>query len=397
MAKQSKQTRKKKTQAAKNGFRRGEVITLERLDSLLDVPVSRFDRVVDRLVKEFRAKSVRVEIPDARELAAWQPMDPRVAWTGIYEAQVQRLPRMDRAEEFRMAKRYEFLKARARAALEECGYHNPDELTRRSFEDLPAPTRKPRAAAQRYLQIALEELTALRNLYIERSLYMVLAGAHRYRGLGVDFADLIQEGNASLFQAIEGFDWRRDVRFKTYAQYWIHQAILKVLYNTSRTVRVPIWVQKALHKIRRIRQESQRENGEEPPAEVVAEKLGIPAEKVEELLATKRYATSLDAEIPGEDGASLGQLLPDDRAVPVPDAIQDGDLGERLREVMADLPEREQMILRRRFGLDGHEPETLGSIAEDLGITAERVRQLQKAALARLQKPRKMARLHAFA
>jgi RNA polymerase nonessential primary-like sigma factor len=195
---------------------------------------------------------------------------------------------------------------------------------------------------------------------------------------------------------VEGFDWRRDVRFKTYAQYWIHQAILKALYNSSRTVRVPIWVQKALSKIQRIREEGRRGDGALPSSKEVGAKLGFAEERVEELLKTKRYAVSLDADITGEDGTSLGQLLADARDVPVTDAIEDGDLGDCLDEVMADLPSREHMILIRRYGLHGKQPETLGQIASDLGITAERVRQLQKAALGRLQKPTKKQRLRAY-
>jgi len=375
-----------------------QVLTLTELDVWLDVEVEEFDRAVARLVKEFRAKEVAVEIPLGEALIASNPVDAGVSWARLFRAQVQRLARTGRDEEFLIARRYDFFKARAMAALRELSYPEDQlaDLLRGGRDQLPPPAAKAKPGAADNLERAMTELEALRNHYVEGALYMVYACAHRYRNLGVDFADLVQEGCSSLFQAVEGFDWRRDVRFKTYAQYWIHQAILKALYNSSRTVRVPIWVQKALSKIQRIREQGRGADGEAPSSKEVGDKLGVPGERVDELLKTKRYAVSLDAEMAGEDGASLGQLLPDRRDVPIPEAIADGDLGECLDEVMADLPSREHMILTRRYGLHGRQPETLGQIASDLGITAERVRQLQKAALGRLQKPTKKQRLRAY-
>jgi RNA polymerase sigma factor (sigma-70 family) len=379
-------------------LQRGQVLSLAELDALLDVKVASFDRTVQRLIKEFRAKGISVAIPVGEELIALKPVDSRVSWARLYEAQVQRLASMGRTEEFLMARRYDFFRTRARSILIELGFAEGDvpRLLRGSAQHLPAAPLEPTPEQQAHLDLALGELERLRNHYVEGALYMVLACAHRYRNLGVDFADLIQEGNASLFQAVEGFDWRRDVRFKTYAQYWIHQAILKALYNSSRTVRVPIWVQKTLAKIQRVRERGRQADGALPADADVGEQLGLPASRVEELLKTKRYAVSLDAEVSGEEGASLSQLLPDDRAAAVPEAIEDGNLVECLDEVMADLPSREHLILTRRFGLHGHAPETLGEIAADLGITAERVRQLQNAAIGRLKKPRKTSRLRAY-
>jgi DNA-directed RNA polymerase sigma subunit (sigma70/sigma32) len=235
----------------------------------------------------------------------------------------------------------------------------------------------------------------LRRLYVEGALHIVLSTVNRYRGLGVDTADLTQEGNASLFQAVDGFDWRRDVRFRTYAQFWVHQAVLKMLYNSARTVRVPIWVQKILGKIRRAQDAGRRDGRELTHAEIAA-KVGVPESKVKFVLSTRRFAHSIDAEYGGEDGLTMAQTLADTNAVPVPDAISPGNLRHALEEAMSDLPAREQTILRERFGLDGREPRTLGEIAVDLGITAERVRQLQNAAILRIQRPGKLRHLQAF-
>ena len=380
-------------------LKRKQVLELEQLDSLLDVPVSRFPAVVARLVRTFKSKDLELRVvrPDSADRA--HNPHSRPTWTRLYEAEVGRLPRMDRPDEFRMARRYEFLKARARAALQAAGFPSEelDDLLKRPRSGVPAPPGRASQAQRRYLERCLEDLERLRTLYVEGALYMVLGCAYRYRGLGVDLADLVQEGSASLFQAIDGFDWRRDVRFRTYAQYWIHQAILKVLYNTSRTVRIPIWVQKTLRKIQKLQE---RDGGTEPGRELssaeIGGRLGMPAAKVEELLRTRRRSSSLDAEAPGGDGTSLGQMLADDRSLPVHETAVDGDLRESLDEVLADLPHRERAILCRRFGLESHVPETLSEIAQDLGITAERVRQLQNAALGRLRKPRKLQQLAAF-
>ena len=375
-----------------------QTIGLPELDHLLDVPVKSFERTIRRLVIEFRAKTIGVDIDQPIPGDGGRNSDRRVTWTGLYEAQIHRLQKMDRTEEFLMARRYEFMRARTRAILREVGYTEDQirVLFAGSLRNVPSLKVRPKAAQARYLNRCLNDLEALRNVYVQGALYMVLACAHRYRGLGVDYADLVQEGNASLFQAIEGFDWRRDVRFRTYAQYWIHQAILKMLYNSSRTVRVPIWVQKALKKIQRVREAGQ-ENGVNMTSAAIGEKLGLPAERVEELMSTRRYSVSLDAELPGEEGTSLSQSLADERNEAVYESVDDGNLRERLQDALSDLPAREQLILTRRYGLDGREPETLGQIAVDLGITAERVRQLQKAAIARLQKPAKLTSLRAFA
>lgn len=374
----------------------GQVISLGELDALLDVPTAAFDRRVARLAREFRIKRIRVTVPSGRERLADHQPDAKVSWVRQYQAQVQRLPQMDRAEEFLMARRHEFMKARAKVALREVGYPKAelDQLVRQRFCDLPKLAKPASHEKLAHLRRAMREFEALRNRYVEGALYLVLVCCQRYRNLGVDFVDLVQEGNASLFQAIEGFDWRRDVRFKTYAQYWVHQAILKVLYNASRTVRVPIWVQKALRKIHRVREAERAADGTEASAEVVAERLDMPAQRVEELLRTKRHAVSLDVEV-AEQGSTLGSMIADDRESQVL-SLEEGHLGQRLQEVMADLPDRERLILQRRYGLTGAEPETLGEIAVDLGITAERVRQLQKAALNRLRRPKKIGRLQAY-
>ncbi|MEZ5964382.1 MAG: sigma-70 family RNA polymerase sigma factor [Planctomycetota bacterium] len=392
--------------------RPGSSLALSELDAHLDVPTERFARVCEQLAKAMVTRRIGITVPPA-PFARIDDLDARTSWPSYYDAQVNRLPRLERADEFLMARRYEFMKVRARVALEAVGVDDgavqevlaPPRLLD-SQEILALPQRRRRLplkgkagarVAVGYAVCALRELHDLRNLFVEGALYMVLASVQRYRGLGVDIVDLIQEGNASLFQAIEGFDWRRDVRFRTYAQFWIQQAILKTLYNASRTVRVPIWVQKTLKKIQRLRESTANPDGSPLTSTQVADKLEMPVERVEELLRVRRYAVSIDQERPGMEGRTIAQEIADESLEPVENTVVEDDLSARLGEAMADLPDRERLILSRRYGLDGGAPETLGDIADDLGISAERVRQLQNAALTRLRLPRKLALLKAFA
>jgi RNA polymerase primary sigma factor len=381
------------------------IVPLAQLDAALDVETERFVAVGRKLAKQMAKAQARLDLDGYREerLRTASPAviaDLPDVRGSHYQADLRRIPPMDRAEEFRMARRHEFLRSLVEDSAVAFGMsaEQAKELARQPAR--MAATALPEVEVRRgihraWLLAMLHQLEDLRNLYVEGALAIVLGTVNRYRGLGVDTADLIQEGNASLFQAIDGFDWRRDVRFRTYAQFWVHQAVLKMLYNSARTVRVPIWVQKVLGKIRRA-QEAGRREGRELSPEEIGERIGVPAEKVSWVLSTRRYAVSLDAEVAGEDGTSLVQMLPDESLTPIPDAIQPGDLPQALATVMADLPEREQQILRARFGLGGAEPQTLGEIAEEMGITAERVRQLQNAALSRMKKPGKLRQLQAF-
>lgn len=382
-----------------------QLVAVHELDALLDVETDRFPATVSRLARDLARAEALFDLSGYREQrrATANPAviaDLPDVRGSDYQADLRRIPPMDREEEFRMARRHEFFRGLVEFALTELGFA-PERVAELSRQPASVAVRavlaKPvrRGVSSAWVQRVLEQFEELRNLYVEGALYIVLGTVNRYRGLGVDTADLIQEGNASLFQAIDGFDWRRDVRFRTYAQYWVHQAVLKMLYNSARTVRVPIWVQKVLGKIRRAQEAGRREGRELSHAEI-GERIGVAAEKVSWVLGTRRYSVSLDAEVAGEEGSSLVQMLPDESLVPVPEAIPAGDLRQVLDGAMADLPEREQRILRRRFGLDGAEPQTLGEIAVDLGITAERVRQLQNAALGRMKKPGKLRALQAF-
>jgi RNA polymerase nonessential primary-like sigma factor len=382
-----------------------QVVRLAELDALLDVTTDEFPKTVARTVREFVRTQATLDLDGHRvsrqvDDNSAAPADLPDVRDSLYQHDLRRIAPMDRAEEFRMARRHEFLAALLRDGLVRAGMSEAvaSELLKKPARDVAHVVdglSLPKAIDRRWFAAMVVQFEELRRLYVEGALHIVLTTVNRYRGLGVDTSDLIQEGNASLFQAIDGFDWRRDVRFRTYAQFWVHQAVLKMLYNSSRTVRVPIWVQKILGKIRRAQDAGRRDGRELSHAEIAAS-IGVPESKVKFVLSTRRFAHSIDAEYGGEDGLTMAQTLADTNAAPVPDTIPAGDLRRALEEAMADLPAREQLILRARFGLDGEEPRTLGDIAVDLGITAERVRQLQNAAIARIQRPGKLRQLQAF-
>ena len=383
----------------------GEV-SVEALDRALDVETVHFGPRIRHLVRHFRRRRASLDLASYREqrrqLAANSATAAQMTVRGdrAYTEALRRCAPMDREEEFKMARRHEFAQQLLITELRGLGIDEQDarQLLRQPAAAIRAAVdgrRTRRKVDRKWLDGFIVQFEQLRNLYVEGALHIVLGTVHRYRGLGVEVEDLIQEGNASLFQAIDGFDWRRDVRFRTYAQYWVQQAVLKMLYNHARTVRVPIWVQKVLGKIRRM-QESERREGRELTVEELAERLELPPEQVEWVLESRRYAVSLDAEIGNEEGSSLARQLADENLEPIPESISPGNLEVALGEAMADLPDRERQILSARFGLDGQEPRTLVDIARDFGITPERVRQLQIAALGRMQKPTKLKKLEAF-
>ena len=387
-------------------------LPMSSLDCVLDVKPSDFPKIARRLIDLLDRLDVAVtyDAPKAcddegepAEVMANSDVGGRDLRSGMlanYQHDVARLPRLTRVGEFMMARRYSFLKMRAVKALCEGGLLEQTalNLVKGKLEDHDLNQFEGMSPARaRRARMRFAQFEELRNRFIEGALYIVLKGVHRYSGLGIDTPDLIQEGNASLFQAVDGFDWTRDVRFKTYAEYWINQAFLKMLYNNTRTVRVPVWVQKALRKINNLRAQALQNDGVELTDAQIGQALGMPAERVTELRNTHRYAVSLDAELPGDDGGRMGDLVADQRVPEVTEVAQDVSLRDRLAQALDDLPDRERLILRMRFGLDGTEPSTLSEVGQVLSVSAERVRQLQEVALRRLKAPRKMKLLEAFA
>ena len=223
---------------------------------------------------------------------------------------------------------------------------------------------------------------AAKERMINSNLRLVVHVAKRYRGHGVPFGDLIQDGVIGLNRAVEKFDWRKGFKFSTYATWWIRQAVQRSIAGQSRTIRVPTHVHERRQTLRRHARRLEPELGRPATAEELAEASGIELKHVEEALSVAEARASLNAPV-GDDDGEFGDLFADANADDPAELAEDALRARAVREALADLPERERRILELRFGLDG-DPQSLEAIGRELGLTRERVRQLEAQALASL-------------
>jgi len=294
----------------------------------------------------------------------------------MYLKEIGKVPLLSADDEIELAKKMEAGDA-AQAQMDEMG----DELDEERKKEL---------------QSLIDDGDYAKKKLAEANLRLVVSIAKRYVGRGMLFLDLIQEGNLGLIKAVEKFDYSKGYKFSTYATWWIRQAITRAIADQARTIRIPVHMVETINKLIRVSRQLLQELGREPSTEEIAAEMDIPEERVREIMKISQDPISLETPIGEEEDSHLGDFIQDENILSPAEAAELTLLREQLDEVLSTLKEREQKVLRLRFGLDDGRARTLEEVGKEFNVTRERIRQIEAKALRKLKHPNRSKKLSGY-